>query len=179
MDDADSSGYRLSTRLIWIVATLALGLTLFLLNRSLYHPAAPWGLLSLELTRHLADIQPALSHWLTHAPDTLWTLMYLQIPFAIAWTACLVALGHSQSARRRDLFLAGFALAGFCDLIKGIALFVLVLAPSEDVMRAVYYFATLKWGILLPGLAWLALASLWQRRNLSAGFRGTANDQSS
>ena len=177
MDDADSR-YRSTPARPLARATLILGAILALLNLGLTHPAAPMGLISVELSRHLTGVNAALSAWQAEDSTLLYLTLTLQFPFILAYTGWLIAAGLGYRGRRRDLFLAAFALAGFCDLIKTAALWALVLSPAENVLRAVYYFATLKWGVLLTGLVWLIMVQAMKRRR-PEGTTASRLDQAS
>ena len=171
---------RVAVFLSFLALTLALMITLLLIDVPLQTAAAPKGIVSYELAGSVTEAQRILDSW---SPDArLYAafslgLDYLYMPsYAIAIGLACAWAAELWSKRRGWLALAGVGLAwglmvaALCDAIENVALVTLLLSGVREPWPALARgCAAVKFLLICAGLVYALIGGVaWLRSRLRA-----------
>lgn len=173
-----------SRNLLWLAAATMVfsGAALQWIDQSLITPVTPWGIVSFEFCGLRADCRQALSHWGSSGRLMAMLSLGLDYLFLLAYPAfialALLQLRQAMPTRARRITTIAIQLCPLivlADAIENTALIQVVLdagdtasalttTPTAEWIAA--GAATLKFGLLLITLGWLAAGTLivWRQR---------------
>ncbi|MFE8071285.1 hypothetical protein QQM79_09505 [Marinobacteraceae bacterium S3BR75-40.1] len=146
------------------LVTIALLIALILINQPLVTPAAPQGMISLQMAETLARSQPILSEW---QGQELWAqgLLAFEFVFILSYLSFLLGLDRHLLSERpgvreqktgkvaRRLFIVG---AG-ADALENIGLLWMLSDPLAALPLTITLLALIKFSALALGLAGLVV----------------------
>ncbi|WLQ13676.1 hypothetical protein O5O45_28515 [Hahella aquimaris] len=139
-----------------LAATVLFGGLIFWIHPHLQNDVAPWGFVSFELAKNPFRAELILNSWGREGQFwATWSLI-LDFPFLVAYTVLLCALSRGADSDLKHLFTVCFLIAGMCDAVENVALgFVLGGGLYPQLTAAAYYFASLKFLLLITGIGFL------------------------
>ena len=166
---------RVAVFLSFLALTLALMITLLLIDVPLETAAAPKGIVSYELAGSVTEAQRILDSWSPHARlyaafslglDYLYMPSYaITIGLACAWAAELWRVRRAALALVGVGLAWGLMLAALCDAIENVSLVTMLLAGVREPWPAVARgCAVVKFLLIGAGLAYVLLGAVtWLR----------------
>jgi len=129
-------------------------------------PFTPPIIIAFELAGNTATAQSIISNWSPEQINNVKTSIYLDFGFILAYCsafmfACRAASNFSgvQFFIKTGLQLSWIVwLAGLCDAIENIAMLRTLSELSQTSVSIAFYFATIKFGILLIALIFVLIS---------------------
>lgn len=160
-----------------LIITLISGSILLWIDQFLKTPISQLGIVSFELAKTVESAEAIMFAWGIQGKFWAGWSLLLDFPFLVAYTTLFAALARSSKSDLKYLFTIGFLMAGMCDAVENLALIALLnglIAPQ--LTAAAYYFASLKFMLLVAGWCFLLLQGLfylWEKYHQTAHPRSS------
>jgi len=150
------------TKLFWIATAITIGWIIFM------RPYTPKNIVQFEFAKTVENATTIITEWGVNGVELAKTSIYLDLVFIILYCSSIM-LGcrvSSQFSKKEFLIKIGIFfsfliwIAGVCDVIENVAMLKTLTEINQLPISVSFYFAAIKFSIVLITLAFVIASSL-------------------